>query len=509
MPGFKVNAHLILADKNAINEFEGLNQQFKIIRNKEGKPEVKITEGLNSKMLENIPLKIINVDKECDWIYKNTNEIFNGKELSFEPLIYAMADAYKNDERIWSELGKKCKDCQFKLKDDKDKLLSGFDECWIRQAGLTKNDLTKPLSMELWGGGSGSRSLVQEFIEGRKYFLSDLQQEDYAARSRNENPNPGMDAEERRSLQIEKVRNNDTSPYLDIAGLRTAMEALEPPFHFIDFETSMVALPFHKGRKPYEAIAFQYSYHIMETDGSIRHESEYLSLENTFPNYDFLRALKKDLDGKNGTIFRYHNHENTYLCHIYEQLIKEGEGTVPDRDELIEFIKRITHKKSGNRVEWRGEYDMEDLYKWVIRYYYSPFAKGSNSIKQILPSVINDSEYVKRKYSQPIYGTAKIPSINFKEHSWITAESKYDPYKTLPRVIEGFDNDELEKVEKMSTGMEDVSNGGAAMAAYAYLQFTDVPFAEKEKIRKALLRYCELDTMAMVMIWEYWRSIIL
>ena len=28
------------------------------------------------------------------------------------------------------------------------------------------------------------------------------------------------------------------------------------------------------------------------------------------------------------------------------------------------------------------------------------------------------------------------------------------------------------------------------------------------KVEKALLRYCELDTMAMVFIWEYWNNII-
>jgi len=44
------------------------------------------------------------------------------------------------------------------------------------------------------------------------------------------------------------------------------------------------------------------------------------------------------------------------------------------------------------------------------------------------------------------------------------------------------------------------------MIAYAYLQFSDMSDAERELYRQALLRYCELDTMAMVMIWEYWKN---
>ena len=30
-----------------------------------------------------------------------------------------------------------------------------------------------------------------------------------------------------------------------------------------------------------------------------------------------------DLDGKKGTIFRYHNHENSFLNTIYQQLLEE------------------------------------------------------------------------------------------------------------------------------------------------------------------------------------------
>ncbi len=503
-PDYTIKAQLLLANKDAVNTVEGLNQFFKIEKDKNGRPKVKIAEGIKQSSLGNIPLIAIDVNKECEWIYTNTNETFNGKELGFEELIYAMAATYEKDERSWSELGKKCKGCQFKNKKEGVDLKSGFIECWVHQTGLTEKELKKPLSFELWGGGLGSKSVVSEFIKNKKYFLTDLMEDDYFPKKVSENSRTGLSSLERRNLQVEKVRNNDSNPYLDIAGLRTAMSEIEAPFHFIDFETSMVAIPFHKGRKPYEAIAFQYSYHIMEADGSVRHESEYLSLETGFPNYDFVRALKKDLEGKSGTIFRYHSHENTYLCHIYEQLIAENDKDVPDKDALINFIQDITHK---DKV-WTGARDMQDLYKWVLRFYYSPHAKGSNSIKQILPAVINDSKFVREKYSQALYGTTELPSKNFSSHTWITEAASYDPYKTLPQVITGFENDELEEIcEKLTSGIDELNNGGAAMTAYAYLQFTDMPAGERERIRKALLRYCELDTMAMVMIWEYWRDV--
>ena len=48
---------------------------------------------------------------------------------------------------------------------------------------------------------------------------------------------------------------------------------------------------------------------------------------------------------------------------------------------------------------------------------------------------------------------------------------------------------------------ESIANGGAALAAYAKMQFSDETMSEA--LKKALLTYCELDTLAMVFIWEY------
>ncbi len=55
---------------------------------------------------------------------------------------------------------------------------------------------------------------------------------------------------------------------------------------------------------------------------------------------------------------------------------------------------------------------------------------------------------------------------------------------------------------------EKIQKGGAAMAAYALMHFTQMSDIEKEALRDGLLNYCELDTLAMLMIWEHWNSII-
>ena len=46
------------------------------------------------------------------------------------------------------------------------------------------------------------------------------------------------------------------------------------------------------------------------------------------------------------------------------------------------------------------------------------------------------------------------------------------------------------------------------MMAYARLQFEDMTDEERNEIRNGLLRYCELDTLAMVMVYEGWKDIV-
>lgn len=41
----------------------------------------------------------------------------------------------------------------------------------------------------------------------------------------------------------------------------------------------------------------------------------------------------------------------------------------------------------------------------------------------------------------------------------------------------------------------------------AFLSLKDKSKEEQEKIRKGLLKYCELDTLAMVKIWEKFREV--
>jgi hypothetical protein len=276
------------------------------------------------------------------------------------------------------------------------------------------------------------------------------------------------------------------------------------PLNFIDFETSAVAIPFTKGRSPYEQLAFQFSHHIVYENGKTEHISEYLNTTvGVFPNFDFIRALKKSLETNDGSIFRYHNHENTIVNVIYKQLLASEEN---DKKELIDFIKSISHNTGNSGETWKGARDMIDLWKVVKDYYYDPYTKGSNSIKVILPAVLYSSDYLQNKYQQPIKDIT-LTSKNFDDsHIFLKLENGHpiSPYKLLPALFDGWDKESLDKTV---TEIEGVSDGGAALTAYGKLQYDEVSEKERSEIEKGLLRYCELDTLAMVMIYEYFKDV--
>ena len=123
------------------------------------------------------------------------------------------------------------------------------------------------------------------------------------------------------------------------------MNTFTYPLHFIDFETSTSAIPFYANQRPYETVAFQFSHHVMQPDGSVEHTSEYIKLERgEFPNFEFLRDLKKVLEHDKGTIFRFATHENTVLNQIRKQLL-DTDDIISDKSELLDFIHSITIKK--------------------------------------------------------------------------------------------------------------------------------------------------------------------
>jgi len=498
-PDWNVQAYLMLANKNAIATVEGLNQKF-LLKSVDGERTiVQIVGDVSKESLGDEILIKVCVDELIDRIIAGTDTP-NPPEQSFADFVHYLADKYEKDEKIIVPIHKDCKICEFQTTQEEEieGKVSGLVECWEHELGWDDEMFKQPWILDIWDFRN-----KQKLMDSGIYLMRDVNESQIG------DIKPSSDGTlsrtERQWLQVRKTVERDNTPYINTIGLRQEFESFTYPLHFIDFETSMVAIPFFRGRRPYEQIAFQFSHHTIDADLRIQHKGQYIcDTIGMFPNFEFVRQLKAELEHDAGTIFRYAAHENTVLNQILTQLVEAEISDVPDKADLIDFIMSITHNESQS-----GTRDMVDLLKLVKNHYYHPRMGGSNSLKYVLPSVLNSSEYLQAKYSQPIYGrNSTIKSLNY-EDGWIWLKKDkqgqlVNPYELLPPLFEGIDDDHIDEFLMKS----DIREGGAAMVAYARMQFAQMSESEKSLIITGLLRYCELDTLAMVMLWEYWHKLI-
>lgn len=490
-PLISVASYLMLPDKAIAASIDGLNQYFKI--NKIGKQtEIIVDPAAIKKGVDASLLAKVNVDHLIQYISVNGIQ-FPGGNLSLAEAAKVWADAYSMDRMIVPVIGAQCGKCEFRA-DIGDTLTSGFHECWKLVNKWQDEDFNGGTVLDIWNFRG-----KEEAIQRGARKLSQITETDITLKSGDD----GLSYSERQWMQIKGISPEDDKGgyYLDSDFMATEMRTWNYPYHLIDFETAAVALPFFKGMRPYEQIAFQFSHHVMDESGNVNHVDEFLLAEpGQFPNYEFARALKKSLEIDNGSVFMWSHHENTILEKIIQQLEKNKDAPA-DKAELMVFLKTLV--KGGERA-------MIDLKTLAQKTYYHPDTKASSSIKKVLPAIMKSSESLRGKYNQPIYGASKgIKSSNFKDFIWFNMNSDgglIDPYEILKEsafALLGSEANEYMEAEEYG-----IAEGGAAATAYSRLQFESLDLKSREQIKSALLRYCELDTLAMVMILEAWKDII-
>lgn len=483
-PELRVTPFLMMADKTAVASSGRINQHFKI-RRAGSRSWVEVAPGTSAAGIGTPLLATVPVAQYVDAII-GAQVIFPGHALPFADAVTLLAQHYEQDRRSPPVLGAHCGGCEFQTTDPARR--SGFHACWTEVTGLSAADLESGTVLDLWNF-RGKETMIQRGV----YTLGQVKVEDLKVK-----PNEvGLSRSERQAMQARGILPGNGDYYLDRPGLRSQLAQWTYPLHFIDFETSRTALPFHAGRRPYEQVAFQFSHHVMEDDGSIRHAGQFLdAAPGAFPNYAFVRELRRQLIGDGGTILRWATHENSVLRDIRVQL--ETDPAPPaDKDALVGFIVSIT--SDGARC-------MVDLCKMAELYYFHPLTKGSCSIKKVLPAVLASSPLLRERYGAPVYGAAGgVASLNFVDWAWwrpgAGGAAPCDPYSLLPAVHAG-----AGAAPGAGDDDEALANGGAAMTAYARLQFEQLGDDERRRLSSALLKYCELDTLAMVMILQAWQA---
>ena len=257
--------------------------------------------------------------------------------------------------------------------------------------------------------------------------------------------------EDLRSTDIGSIQNMQIEAaltgkeFINREGIRKFLDKLSYPLYFLDFETMQDAVPQYDGAKVYAQITFQYSLHIKEKKST----TKVVELEN---------------EGRKLKLYETAN----YIKH--KEYLAPSNGIDPRRalaEQLCKDIPKNACTLAYNKMFECGRIrELAALYPDLAPHllniadnikdlidpfragdYYVPAMGGSFSIKSVLPALFPDE-----------------PSLNYHN-------------------------------------LDDrCQNGGDAMTIFPRIK--DMEPEEAAASREALLRYCELDTWAMVKVWQ-------
>ncbi len=147
-----------------------------------------------------------------------------------------------------------------------------------------------------------------------------------------------------------------------------ALAGLSPPLLCFDFETIGPAVPRYAGARPYQAIPFQWSLHIVEPDGRIAHR-EFLFDQQADPRRPVADAMLEALE-REGVIVVYHA---PFETGVIQRLAADLPDLAP---RLLALLDRVV-----------------DLLVVVRESYYHPDLLGSYSLKRVVPALVPDADY--------------------------------------------------------------------------------------------------------------------
>ena len=392
--------------------------------------------------------------------------------LSDVELRAADFEAWLGDETLnhpRSPLTKNCFGCEYDLGDSSQP--SGFLECW-QSLGTAERHIKTLYRVGSLGGGRNPTA--NRWIEEGRVGHDDIQ------------PNELTGAcGERILIQIENTRNG--TEWINREAIATELSQWTYPLHFIDFETSSSPLPHHTGMRPYETIPFQWSCHTIAESGANPTHCDFLNTEALYPGLEFLESLRAAI-GTSGTVLIWSKYERTQLKNLLNWLQDGREDNAPG---LAEWVSRLID--SCNGILTPGTAKMVDQHDLVVKYWFHPLMQNRTSLKVALPSALESAP------------SGRIDQW-LTDHGFVDNETETrpsNPYRLLPSLrIPGLADEQSDEDKIIS-----IDDGVEAMYAYRdmlYGRFMNRP-DQHEGIQDALRRYCQLDTLAQVIVWEHWR----
>ena len=437
-PDSKIHPFLMLCDKSKQTQIDNLLQQFILHANQDSKGnnicKVEFTGDIEALRQDHLLIKVP-VQPEVKYLLPEI------KEAADEFL----ASVIQGPLKIQTPLSTECKHCEYRLPLNHQEK-NGFLECWGELGKVS------PHLLDLCHLGnvkqSGEKIGDILFAKGKASF-DDVPLEWLSS--------PKHGTWQKRQIAYANRRDEWLSP-----DLKSVLQQHKYPLHFIDFETSRMAFPYHIRMRPYGLVAFQWSSHTLRAPGLPPEHRDWINLSDVYPNVEFAQTLM-DCLGREGTIFMWAHHERSVLKDI-AKYVEEGNLGDAELSDWLQWMDLI----------------LTDQCTIAREHYYQADMQGSVSIKNVLPAVWNNNSYLHQvEYLKPYFKARDGRVVN--------------PYDTLEKI----DIAEQAEVIKEGTG---------AMRAYQEMMYGLHRGDSKahEKWTQLLRQYCALDTMAMVIIYKHW-----
>ncbi len=446
-PTATINPFLCLVDKSKTTKIDGLPGWFRVERR------------LNRAGIESVHHVEFTGDVEC----MRRDDILTEVDVSEEvecvmPSVMEMAAEFEGSlipelRKLPAQIGVQCKHCEYRFTEPTER--HGFAECWGDLAEV------RPSVLDLY---RVSDKTVAAAVAAKQASLLEVPM-DSLTKSDGSIGNTAF----RQITQIVSTRSRTT--WYDKA-LRETVESATYPLHFIDFEAARLAIPPHAGMRPYGLLAFQWSCHTVGQGpegggpryGGLAH-SEWLNTSDYWPNAEFARSLRRQV-GDTGTVLAWAPFEASVLKDVLKELTPSGQSD----PELEEWIAWIT---ADGRIL--------DLNKVTLDHFFHPDMGGRTSIKVVLDALWRSDDAMRARFAE----------VMGREGDRIKG-----PYAALPSL-------------EINGKVQQVIEGTGAIRAYEAMMYGAEREDQETKDRwgRLLKQYCALDTLAMVLIWEYWERL--
>jgi hypothetical protein len=167
-----------------------------------------------------------------------------------------------------------------------------------------------------------------------------------------------------RQQQIQKECVMTGNVHVEKEEIRQFLSRLKCPLYYLDFETFGPAIPIFDGTRPYQDIPFQFSLHVVESEGSEPVHHSFLAEVGEDPRPQILRELQRLL-GSEGSIVAYN-------AGFEEGVLKELVEAFPEYTRWLESVLMRM---------------VDLLFPFTNFHYYNASQKDTASLKKVLPAV--------------------------------------------------------------------------------------------------------------------------